>query len=1293
MEVVRIIIGLLLSYICFAQDFSDEIFIADGIFEVSVFEKDNKVFIQKSRSRRSYEVEVKDFLYSEELIYDFLAPPSELKHIAQHLETIDDIRLEVNRLLLKRNLRNDVEKTLKESLEIQKEALSIIRQEQVNPCSSIEEDYSSNQENNLIQDIEDHLSSFPKLPLGTHFRINDRLFYLNQVGDIHELIFSENKIDNSQLDIMDASGDGQALIGSFTSLSTGFNAATSSDGKIRISQNVLSDDRLIFDTQRNLILTSGHLVVRKTCLDTSKESDEKIKVDLSLCQNDFKMTDGFYNYLRNAVEKQLGLDEDQLSRYFHGHTYSEALVLSSKDHKSFRVPKSFNTQRVGVNIWHKGDHHKMRLTPYVKLLEGAKYAKTRRVMGVEAAAKIEVTDSTAIEVAGYIEDNFSSLLEDAMNGVEKSSFNCGFSAAVEQKISNNLGVVTGIDYYCPSTKGSENPSSIEGNIPYIAVRTNLSGVNCIFTFKEELRRGLYQTFENYRHSDKDQHLSDFAISSSCASDDGKGQVISFGHNSDGAIQIKTKTSFQLGEDENINASIFASLANEFGGSLEYQKDDTSIMLTGVSREIGDQFIGIAARNHADRDKIISLIPIGKSAQKSVQDFLETKQVRIEGGVELSAGKVSSYNKNIGQLEFTPKINETFHELRLDARVSAPLGRDSEVSANASLGLSSENWIGAGAIHVKANSQTDAFVFSRVGSVDATVLRNVGQDKKGAIVGVQLSSEYGVGLCGGMYEKAKNGDEFRAGVCTNGAWGQFFYQPNCPELYGSSCDMYTFGILGLSSIKTRRPGEYYMTEDGNIVGVRRFVEDGMTRYDFQLVQFPKEIRELRRDIILSENKILETAPLYVEGLDLDKHSDASKYKEWLARHLTPALETLGDRIKGVRVVISDKKSARNTLSEDGVLIIRNLDEPLVDKDANILVKKVGVKDTLESRKQKSADSSIVEREIENIESRGALLSLDTNKLSHKEQLGLSKYLNYLDQHSSKDQLEGRRIIVEDPNLGGSISRFLGLTDRFDTDELDLRVDADVLEELSHLNFDSKNVSFKKVNPQDCDKFKKKKEQELLCLKEALNSFLFTTDLDLVSKKIFYVTKKQMRRLNYQIKGSSLAPKILSTRDIVYIRQDRLREVLDPDYEKILRRKVVLRSKKNVANLLDSIKRNNFSYKDKTKEHRAKIVSSESEMIRMKYAGEEFYRLENVYGNSLNLALKGASVSDCVRVQKRVLYLYKKSAGANTGNGDCSSLKSTKEFSKIDLRELEENSETAKFVKDHLGSLSSIIELSH
>jgi hypothetical protein len=197
-----------------ASDFEKRITLADGEFRVVISFEDSKVMVKKSRAGRSYLLEIDEVLFGEESLSSFLPAPSDPGLSSKHLGLLENMKDHINGLLIKGMVDENWENSIKDAFEVGKVALTSMNELQYDPCEHYREESVDQSDRQHI--LEHYLSEFPGLPLGTHFRIDDELFYLNQQGDIFELVFKNNLIDKEMLDQMDASGDAQSLIGTFS---------------------------------------------------------------------------------------------------------------------------------------------------------------------------------------------------------------------------------------------------------------------------------------------------------------------------------------------------------------------------------------------------------------------------------------------------------------------------------------------------------------------------------------------------------------------------------------------------------------------------------------------------------------------------------------------------------------------------------------------------------------------------------------------------------------------------------------------------------------------------------------------------------------------------------------------------------------------------------------------------------------------------------------------------------------------------------------------------------------------
>lgn len=829
------------------------------------------------------------------------------------------------------------------------------------------------------------------------------------------------------------------------------------------------------------------------------------------------------------------------------------------------------------------------------------------------------------------------------------------------KLWNDKGSISKILYHCPKDT-DENPAGV---LPSVIMETTIDSKNCFMSFRPEILDEIFRTKEQVRFSESS--LSKYVSNISCTGEDKKIEQVVFALDENNNLKIIRDDRFDIKDVKVFNPFYNLSLVG-VGAGAKFDLNGPYVGAAFSATLVGN-VISLYGGAPVKLDHLLNTMMLSEESKKNVKQYMKDNNITGDTQLYFSAAQIGGTNYLLENTDYSyDEFTRQLTSVGISNVVGTSVGENGDVTLqlNTSVSQSAGFAVRAGG-HYRVNDDIDIYTSYGVdSSIKATY--DVG-DAYGVTLGAKYSELGGPGACTGYFNQKKNGVKSKYGICISQNGGEIYTQSGCPELFGTSCSMSvtsilpTLGFIDVKNIRMLRPGEYYRLEDGNLVGLRKMQDDnGEDYYHFQLYQYPKEVNELRNEIVEKEEQVMSLAPVAFEDIDLSSKENAQIYKSWLDDELIPLLQKSGKDIKGVRIDLSvkpapvsksraKKPELKNYITSDGVLVVKRLDASLNDLDSLEVDYSLKRKDTSEDE---------IDQELSNIlnqlKSSGVLIDLDLKVLTKKEQEGLKLYLKFLAANFGFDGLKGRRLIfTEDP------TRFLGFGEEpFNFSGTDIKISIGLLEKLTKLDFSqSVPTDMTPRKPADCKDFKDKKKEK--CMQDSLLSVVYGQNFQVGGRKIEFLTRDQMRDLvPSKPKGSAtpgLKNRVPFTKvidDKVYVLSDaeKIEDYLEPGVFhspiKSLRKLMIPSELEESVDLLQQTAgKNTFTYEQNRKNHRVKVANNNAELFNFKNRGNDQYKYMTVYEDDVEMSFQGKPLSNCVEVKNGIATVYYVQKGLKCG----------------------------------------------
>tara|TARA_Y100000782_G_scaffold4962_1_gene6021 strand:- start:265038 stop:267950 length:2913 start_codon:yes stop_codon:yes gene_type:complete len=879
---------------------------------------------------------------------------------------------------------------------------------------------------------------------------------------------------------------------------------------------------------------------------------------------------------------------------------------------------------------------------------------------------------------------------DVLSEMGVEDLNCGEGLDLDPtvKMWGDRTEVYSMSYSCPD----ETMAKGAGVVPSVILEARIDNKQCFISFKPEILDEILRTSKQATYSES--ALSKFANNVSCLKDDKEVELVAFSSDENNNFKIIKDGSFNIEDIEVLSGNFGTSFVGA-SASAGLNLNGPKLGATYTVSVIGN-VMSLYAEAPVTANGLMSSMLMSDETKKNFKSYL--KDNNIDGSTSLYAVGAEVGGKNYLEESTGYKLDDFAQQMTrvgLHSIVSKGIDDNKDVTLKLNNSFSTGNGYDLRATgHMRVNDDIDVYGSYGLNST-VTATYDIG-DSKGLTVGAQASTLGGAGLCTGYFSQEKNGVKKKNGVCISQGGGEFYSQPGCPELYGTSCTMSVTSIFpadGLIDIKTinmMRPGEFYRLDNGNLVGLRKVASsEDPDQYHFQLYQYPEDINKIRKDIFKKEKYINSVAPIVIESLPLDSKRAAQEYNFFLSRRLQPYLFAKGKGVKGVRVDLSGGGTKKNELTSDGVLIVRNFNDRLFDVEKS----KVDY-----SLKRKSVSGDNVDKDLANIVSElqdaGVILDFDLNALSSKEQEGLKMYLKFLTANYGLKTLKGRRVILnEDPTT------FLGFGEKaFNFSGTDLKVSLGVLEKMTDFDFGHKVPSdFTPTRPEECDEVADKDK----CMQDALLSVIYSNNFQLGGNKVVFADRATIADVIPEniyvnrVTKFKRVPTIYEKDGVVYVlnEADKIEDFLEPGIfhspVNSLKEALIPDDLEDSFELMSKMTSSAAMVEQVAKNHKATLGNSDAELYNFKNRGNNQYHFSDVYENEVKMEFNGKEVSNCFMVKDGVATAFYKSKGES-----CGDLKTDPKniVGAIDLKDPDKSSPIYQEVfSSHLSALMDVKEL--
>ncbi len=843
--------------------------------------------------------------------------------------------------------------------------------------------------------------------------------------------------------------------------------------------------------------------------------------------------------------------------------------------------------------------------------------------------KIGLLDTGTNSLSSYFQDK------------DIKNIQCGETAELDPvlKLWDERAKISNMFYNCPSDEESKGA----GLFPAIIFEAKIDNKNCYMSFSPEIVSEIFRTKEQIQFSNSS--LSKYARNISCVVDD-KVEFVVFSNDDKQNFKIISDQRFEIKDNKFFNPYTTFNLAGVGAGA--YLNFKGPHLGAAFSATLIGNVLSVYGGSDISLNNIMSTMFLSEETKESVQKYLKDKNIDGYSQVYFSLAEISGRNLLLENLNYSyPELTRQFSSLGLKNVVGTSMGENGDLTLqlNSSLAPGGDFALRVNG-HMKVNDDIDLYAnYGLNSSFKATY--DIG-DEKGLTLGAQITSLTGPGLCAGYFSQKKNGLKDKQGVCIGQGGGEYYSQDDCPELYGTSCNMSvtnlipSLAFIDIRNISSLRPGEYYRLEDGNLVGLRKMQDDnGDDYYHFQLYQYPPEVSDLRESILETEEEIKKNTPISYIDLDLSSVEKAKEYKEWLSKDLLPFLEQKKGKIKSVRIQRSWNNNVKNELTSDGVLIVKRFNNPLDDSN----VEEVDYSMKRKKPSEDEVDSELAEM-MQQLKKNGVIIDLDLNVLNSKEQIGLKQYLKFLTANYGVEGLKGRRLIFTEDT-----TQFLGLGEApFDFEGVDIKISIPLLENITNLDF-SQTVptDFSPKKPSDCKGLNG--DQKTSCMEDAFLSVIYSNNFQIGGRKVKFVDREEMKKLipsrgsGVGSKGHKNIPFSKVVGDDVYIisNSKRIENYLEPGIfhspvNSIKGLMIPSELEDTVDLLRKTADKTTFSYENNGKNHEVKLAGDDAVLYNFKNRGNDQYYFTDVYEDEVNMTYQDRKLSNCFQVKDGVATAY-------------------------------------------------------